>query len=112
MPLRIARDPLDAEAKEVLMRLFDVVKKCTRWGEYSEKKLGLKSSKVRGGTIYLRVSAHNYYLAANYADRHLYLADMDLKEIVGGLEEIDLDDIEVIIAQLESAVKTVSPIDL
>ena len=37
---------------------------------------------------------------------------MDLKEIVGGLEEIDLDDIEVIIAQLESAVKTVSPIDL
>lgn len=114
MSLRIvqANEPPSMEAKEVLMRLFEVVKKCTRWGEYSETKLGLKSSKVRGGTIYLRMSAQNYYLAANYADRHLYLADMNLKEIEDGLQEVDLDDIEVIIDQLEKRVKNISPIDL
>jgi len=114
MSLRIfsVDEPPTTEAKRVFRQLFKVVEKCTRWGEYGEQKLGLKSSKIRGGTIYLRYSTQNYYLAVNYADQHVYLAGMDLCEIEGALREIDLDDIEAIITQLEDAVNKISPIDL
>lgn len=102
---------LTEEDRKIIDRLFEVATKCLRWGEHGETMLGFKSSKIRQGTLFLRLIAKNRYFAICPSDHHIYLADMDLKAIEN-LSEVDLDDIEAMTTQLEKAVKKTSPVEL